>query len=246
MAPTVTPLCCGSLTFDKSILVAGAYGVDHEAPSVVYLVEAERTILVDTSFGDPERMNELHRGFDCRRPEGWSVPERLAEHGYEPGDVDDVVLSHLHWDHCYGLDRFPAATVHVQRRELEYAIAPYPMHAYAYEAKSVGREPPWLDVDLNAMDGETALCPGVTAFPTPGHTVGHQSLAVETDEGTAVVAVDAIPTFENVRDSERTPFVRGLAMDDFEWWASAEAIDERADRILPGHEWAILDAEPLG
>jgi len=227
---------------DKSILVSGECGVEIEAPSLVYLVEAEETMLVDTGFGDVDRMAQLHPEFDCRRSSDQSLEAVLDAEGYRPADIDAVVLTHLDWDHCYNLGLFDAE-VYVQRRELEYAIAPYPMHAKRYEAKSLGREPPWLTVDLTPLDGETDLCPGVTAFPTPGHTVGHQSLAVETDEGTTVVAADAIPTYENL-DGGDAPFRRGLAMDDFEWWQSAHEVRERADRILPGHEWGIVEDGP--
>jgi len=241
MSATVTPRCCGRMTMDKSILVSGERGVEIDAPSIVYLVEAEETLLVDTGFGDVESMAELHPDFDCRRPGDRTLEAVLAGEGYRPADVDAVVLTHLDWDHCYNLGLFGDAEVYVQRRELEYAVAPYPMHAERYEAKSLGREPPWLTVDLTPLDGETELCPGVTAFPTPGHTVGHQSLAVETGRGTTVVAADAVPTFENL---DGDPFRRGLAMNDFEWWDSARAVRERADRILPGHEWGIVDAGP--
>ncbi len=227
---------------DASVLVEGSEGVV-EAPSTVFLVEGAETLLIDTGFGPVELMAERHPAFDCRREPGQSLGAILDDEGYAPADLDGVVLSHLDWDHCYNLDRFDGVTdVYVQRRELEYAIAPYPMHADRYEAKSLGREPPWLTVDLTPLDGETELCPGVTAFPTPGHTVGHQSVAVETDAGTTVVAVDAVPTFENAPDDG--PPTRGLAMDDFAWWESATEVLDRADELLPGHEWGILDADP--
>ena len=241
MTPTVTPRCCGSLTLDKSVLVSSERGVEIEAPSVVYLVEAEKTLLVDTSFGDLDLMADLHPGFDCRRGDGQTLVAALDAEGYRPGEIDAVVLSHLDWDHCYNLDLFEGAAVYVQRRELEYAVAPYPMHAERYDAKSLGREPPWLSVDLTPLDGETELCPGVTAFPTPGHTPGHQSLAVESDAGTTLVAADAVPTYENFDGSS---FRRGLAMNDFEWWESAGEVCDRGDRILPGHEWGIVDDGP--
>jgi len=243
MAPTVTPYCCGRMTMDRSILVAGETGVTIDAPSIVYLIEADETILVDTSFGVLDRMDELHPEFDCRRREDQTPEAVLDRAGYRPGDVDAVVLTHLDWDHCYNLEPFDAE-VYVQRRELEYAIAPYPMHARRYDAKSLGREPPWLSVDVTPIEGETDICPGVTAFPTPGHTVGHQSLAVETDGGTTVVAADAIPTFENREGTADAPFRRGLAMNDFEWWESAHRVVDRADRVLPGHEWGIVEDGP--
>ena len=247
MSPTVTPKCCGSLVMDGGVLDLAKMGTTIEAPSTVYLVEAEKTLLVDTSFGDPELMDERHPGFECHREPDWTLRAVLDAEGYAPGDVDAVVFSHLDWDHCYNLDLFPeGTTVYVQRRELEYAVAPYPIHAGRYEAKSLGREPPWLRRDLTPLEGETDLCAGVTAFPTPGHTVGHQSLAVETDDGTTVVAADALATEDNFRAEGPTPFRRGLAMDELAWWDSAREIRRRGDRILPGHEWAVLDAEPAG
>jgi N-acyl homoserine lactone hydrolase len=245
MTPTVTPRCCGSFRVDADILVGSEDGVV-EAPSITYLIEAEETILVDTGFGPVELMAERHPSYECHREPGQALESILDDEGYAPADVDAVVLSHLDWDHCYNLGPFDEAEtdVYVSRRELEYAIAPYPMHADRYEAKSLGREPPWLTVDLTPLDGETELCPGVTAFPTPGHTVGHQSVAVEGNGETAVIAADAVPTFRNVPDDGEV--IRGLAMNDFEWWESAREVLDRADRLLPGHEWGILDAEPAG
>jgi glyoxylase-like metal-dependent hydrolase (beta-lactamase superfamily II) len=245
MAPTVTPRCCGSFRVDADLLVAGAEGVV-EAPSIVYLIDAEETILVDTGFGPVDLMAELHPSYACHREPSQKLDAILDDEGYAPGDIDAVVLSHLDWDHCYGLGPFDDADtdIYVQRGELAYAVAPYPMHADRYEAKSLGREPPWLTADLTPLRGETALCSGVSVFPTPGHTVGHQSVAVETDAGTTVVAVDAVQTFENVPD-DGDP-VPGLPMDDLAWWESATEVVDRADRLLPGHEWGILDAEPAG
>jgi glyoxylase-like metal-dependent hydrolase (beta-lactamase superfamily II) len=231
---------------DASVLVEGQSGTI-EAPSIVYLIDGEETFLVDTSFGDPGLMGDRHPGYGCHRTAEQELEAVLADEGYDPADVDGVVLSHLDWDHCYNLDTFGTGTdVYVQRRELEYAIAPYPMHAERYEAKSLGREPPWLSVDLTPIEGETALCPGVTVVPTPGHTVGHQSVVVEEDGGTTVVAVDAVPTFENATDDPSAPIRRGLAMNEFEWRESALDVIDRADRLLPGHEWRILDADPAG
>ncbi|SDY06894.1 N-acyl homoserine lactonase family protein [Halopenitus persicus] len=247
MSPSVTPMCCGSLTMDADVLVAGRSG-RIEAPSTTFLIEtADRTILVDTSFGPPDLMTERHPGFECRRSADRTLRAALEAEGAAPSDVDAIVFSHLDWDHCYNLELFNEdVPIYVQRRELQYAIAPYPMHAVRYEAKSLGREPPWLSRDLTPIEGETELAPGVTAFPTPGHTVGHQSLAVETDAGTTVIAADALPTFENVLEDGPAPFRRGATMNDFEWWESAHDVSDRADRILPGHEWEILEANPVG
>ena len=246
MTPRVTPKCCGSLAMDASVLVAGESGTV-EAPSIVHLIEAEETILVDTGFGDPAAMADRHPEFPCHRADGQGLRALLDEEGYAPSDVDGVVFSHLDWDHCYNLEVFgDETTFYVRQEELAYAIAPHPRHADRYEATSLGRTPPWLTLDLTPIEGETELCDGVVAFPTPGHTVGHASVAVETDDGTTVVAADAVPTFDNVSGDGDTPARKGLAMNDIDWWESAVDVLDRGDRILPGHEWAVVDAEPVG
>lgn len=246
MGYTVTPLHCGTLRLDKSILTTQVdSGVTVPVPSICYLIEgAHGPTLVDTSFGDVQRMEQLHPGFECSRPTGATVASQLKTHGYQPGDVETVILSHLHWDHCYNLELFSDATVLAQRAEIEYAIAPYPMHADGYDAKSLGRTPPWLQIDLTPVEGETELYPGVSLFPTPGHTVGHQSVAVDTGSETTVIAADAVPTFENVDRAESVPRIRGLSVDDFDWWDSAQTILDRGGPILPGHEWDILETNP--
>lgn len=241
---SVTPLCTGSIEMDRSVLLAGTAGEQTVAPVIVYLIEGAETVLVDTGFGDVDRMNRRHAGFTCRRPDDQTIPRVLESQNCAPPDIDHVVLSHLHWDHCDNLDLFSNAEIHVPRAELEYAIAPEPMHADGYDAKSLGREPPWLRVQMTPMSGETNICEDVTAFPTPGHSVGHMSVAVETAGETTVVAVDAIPTFENLAGGPDSPYTLGSAVDEFDWWESAHAVDRRADKVLPGHEWEILDASP--
>ena len=246
MSPQVTPLCCGSIAMAADVLVAGESG-RIEVPSTVYLIEADETILVDTGFGDPDRATDAHPGFECHQPDDRRLRRVLDAEGYSPEDVDTVVFTHLDWDHCFGLDAFDEGTrLLVQARELSYATDPYPPHAVRYEADSGSRTPPWRDRDLTLIEGKLEVCPGVVAFPTPGHTVGHQSLAVETDTGTTVVASDAVPTFENVDREAGVPRRLGGSMDQLAWWESATEVLDRGDAILPGHDWEILDAKPVG
>ena len=246
MSPQVTPLCCGSIAMDAGVLVAGESG-RIEAPSTVFLIEAAETILVDTSFGGPERVTESHPGFECHRSPEQRLGSVLDAAGYAPADVDTVVFTHLDWDHCHNLALLPPSTEFVvQRGELSYASDPYPPHTVRYEADPSGRDPPWTDRDLTPLEGETELCPGVVAFPTPGHTVGHQSIAVGTGAGTTVVAADAVPTLRNVDRDASDPRRIGGAIDEVAWWESATEVLDRGDTILPGHEWEILDADPAG
>lgn len=240
MSHTVTPMHCGTFSLDMDILALGVDpGTQVPAPSISYLVEgpsAVEPLLVDTSFGDVDREAERWPELAPRRPAGHNVASQLEARGYATDDIQTVVLSHLDWDHSGNLDQFEQAPVYVQRAELEDRRA---------TLDSMNYEPSWTDADLVELDGETELAPGLVPFPTPGHTVGHQSLAVETAEGTTVVAADAVLTFENLDERTGEPITRGVVYYDEEaWWRSAEAVAERADVVLPGHEWAILDVTP--
>lgn len=240
MKHSVTPMHCGTFSLDMDTLAVGVDpGTEVAAPSISYLVEgpsAVEPLLVDTSFGDVDREAERWPELAPRRPPGHTVASQLEARGYTTDDIRTVVLSHLDWDHCGNLDQFEQATVYVQGAELEGRRA---------ALESMAHEPAWTRADLVELDGETELTRGLVAFPTPGHTVGHQSLAVETAEGTTVVAADAVLTFDNLDDRTGEPVTRGVVYHDEDaWWRSAEAVVERADVILPGHEWAILDGTP--
>jgi len=240
MEPTITPMDCGSIRIDKDILTTGVdRGAIIDAPSISFLVETEEIILIDTSFGNVDRMTELH--YECSRNSKQSLESNLTDEGLRPEDVDKVFLTHLHWDHCYNLDLFNQSDIYVPRKELEYAIAPLPFQAQPYEATSIGRTPPWLDKHLFPVEGETELSPGVTVFPTPGHAVGHMSVEVEFSDETVVIAGDAIPTYENLEGTDIMDFIPGYSPNTLKWWCSAEKIAQRADRVIPGHEPTVVD-----
>ncbi len=107
-----------------------------------------------------------------------------------PADVGHIVLSHLHYDHAGGLMLFPDATVHVHREELPFALWPpvyqrQPAQFIRREFEGVTR---WHE-----LEGESDILGDgrLLAFPTPGHTKGHQSLLVQLDSGPVVLVGDA-------------------------------------------------------
>lgn len=134
--------------------------------------------LYDTGFGRGHAW--VDEVFD---PKCDDIRDLMRAEGIEPADVRWIVHSHLHFDHC-GYDRFfPGIPVLVQRAELDAAKAErYTIPEWAF----------FEGVRHVALEGDSEIAPGVRALATPGHTPGHQSLAIETTSGIAVIAGHAV------------------------------------------------------
>ncbi len=113
------------------------------------------------------------------RPARRSLTAALADDDVRVEDIALVVNCHLHFDHCGGNPELAGRPIFSQRVELTAAReADYTL-------------PELVDVPglvYEVLDGEAEILPGVLVVPTPGHTAGHQSLVVRSDDGTVVVA----------------------------------------------------------
>jgi len=166
--------------------------------------------------------------------------------GIAPEEIDLVVLSHLHWDHCLNAALFPNARFIVQRAELRYAAAPLPVHRPMYGQDVPGARP-LLPVkgNVEVIEGDRRIADGVTLVLTPGHTPGIQGVAVETSRGVHFIASDNIPLFDNWEgypgDLPRVP--NAIHVDLETYFASLARIEQVADFVLPSHDMRVLEKE---
>jgi glyoxylase-like metal-dependent hydrolase (beta-lactamase superfamily II) len=102
--------------FPVSSLVAGADRARRmDIAMMVWVLKGDgRIALVDSGF-HRDRYFQQFTVKDYVPP-----PEAIAPLGITPGDVTDIFLSHMHWDHAGGLDLFPSARVWVQKDEYDY------------------------------------------------------------------------------------------------------------------------------
>jgi len=158
--------------------------------SLLILTPQEK-ILVDTGM---DELPEKHRKFfPVQRRAEENVEAQLAQHALKPNDIDVVVNTHLHFDHCGNNALFPNAKFFVQADEFRYAFAPDRFQQAAYI-----RELFDVKVDYQLVNGRHQITDGVFVVPTPGHSIGHQSVIVETGGKNYVFCGDAAPLKENL------------------------------------------------
>lgn len=152
-------------------------------------------IIVDTGFGNC--LSDSQRRF-LHIEESDGTRKGLAALGIAPHEIDIVINTHLHDDHCTGnlcvdadgvpKPAFPDATYLVQRREYEDAIAPNERTRATYSAENF--IPLYQSGQLRLLDGDADIAPGVSAIVTPGHTPGHMSVRIESAGESAAFLCD--------------------------------------------------------
>lgn len=218
---------------------------DHDLPMPLdYFVwaihrEGHHPVIVDTGFGEKAAMA---RGRTITRP----VIEGLRSAGIDHLDVEDVILTHLHYDHAGSLSLFPNARFHVQDAELAFATSRHVCERSVrapFDAEPVAELVRKLYADRVVFhDGDAAFAPGIELKLAPGHTAGLMLVCCETARGTVVLASDAAHLYANI--------VRGLPFPIFIDEAEYRHAQERAldlaggslDHLIPGHDPLVLRA----
>lgn len=162
------------------------------------------TILVDTGWGDKQDEKFFRHTFIHG---GEGLLEGLAARGYDPEDITDVFLTHLHADHCgggimkgkeghdYNLT-FPKAVYHVSRAQWDWAVKNNIREEDAYPPENYI---PLKDSgQLNLLEKEGELFPGFSFRICYGHTPGLMIPVIRNNNRTLVFTGDLIPTSAHI------------------------------------------------
>jgi glyoxylase-like metal-dependent hydrolase (beta-lactamase superfamily II) len=162
-------------------LVADEMNSDHtltQALNCLLIETPAGRVLVETGIG--ERMDDHHR--EQRGVRGQPILPALRAARCDPGSIDFVVLSHLHFDHAGGLlteaggPAFPRARIVAQADEWDVALGSNPRLVASYEQAELRLAEPWARP--GSADGDEELIPGVEVRRTGGHSGGHQAIIV--------------------------------------------------------------------
>lgn len=200
------------------------------------ITNARRSIVVDTGFDAAEARA---RGRTLLR-----LPrEGLALLGVDAATVQDVVITHMHYDHAGTLDDFPQAGFHLQDLEMSYATGRHMCRrpfGYAYTADHVkAMVDRVFDGKVVFHDGDGTVAPGVSVHRIGGHTRGLQCVRVSTARGWLVLASDASHYYENMDADAPFPIVYNLA-DMIDGYGRMRALASSPGQVIPGHDPLVL------
>jgi glyoxylase-like metal-dependent hydrolase (beta-lactamase superfamily II) len=200
-----------------------------------------RTVVLDTGFA---AASGIRRG-----RESLITPEvALAELGVAPGQVDLLVVSHLHYDHIGNLALFDSVPITAPATEIEFWSSP------------MAREPHfWSHVDgddvarvlaahaagaVITTTGEAVVEPGIEAFEVGGHSPGQQVFLVQTAGAPVVLTSDAVHLYEEL--DQHRPF--GVFSDLVGMYRGFDRVDElvgeRSAVLVPGHDPLVAERFP--
>jgi glyoxylase-like metal-dependent hydrolase (beta-lactamase superfamily II) len=197
---------------------------------------SDRVFVVDTGFGE-EAARQRQRQL-LRLPR-----DGVKALDIDPAKVEDVIITHLHYDHAGTLDHFPHARFHIQDKEMQFATGRCMCHAAMRQAFIVN--------DITALvrhlfagrvafhDGDEALCDGLSLHYIGGHTMGIQCVRVLTRRGWVVLASDTSHLYANMEEGRPFPIVYNVA-DMLEGHKRLQQLAASPRHIVPGHDPLVM------
>jgi glyoxylase-like metal-dependent hydrolase (beta-lactamase superfamily II) len=220
-------------------------GDPHNAPMplnyYVWLARnARHTVVIDTGF-DQAAADQRQR--TMLKP----VAEGLAALGVTPQAVDDVIITHMHYDHAGNGDLFAGARYHLQDAEMSYATGRCMCDAHqrvAYEASDVKAMIDRVYTDRVCFhEGDVSPLPGISLHKIGGHSRGLQCVTVKTQRGPVVLASDASHHYAHLRERRIFPIV-----DDHDsvlaGYDRLQQLAPSSQHIIPGHDPLVTKLYP--
>lgn len=235
----VKALKMGDLTVEKSTLTyCKNYGEKIKIPMWAIAIYGNGyKILVDTGIDECEWI--IEKLSPCERTPEENIISSIKKHlDWSPEDVDIIINTHLHHDHCGENRSFPNARFYVQEQEFLAAMNPAEHQKKLYK-KDLYDQNAVNYFDWVFLKGDDEILPGIKVIQTPGHSVGQQSVLVNTEEGILCITGDVANLVENV--NELTPVTFAVSIvDELE---SLKKIRSIADYMIPGHDPSIVDGQ---
>lgn len=183
----IHPIVVGSKVFDQGMMTyQHAHGQPYTIPIYVWYLEpvddsSQPRVLVDTGEMSPVQSADREQAIGGKIH---TFEDGLALYGLKPEDVDVVIHTHLHNDHCENDFKCANAVFYAHAKELERIHDPHPLD-YRYNEEFIE------DVEdagkIRTVIGDQDILPGISVIHTPAHTEGGLTVLVDTPSGRAAI-----------------------------------------------------------
>ncbi|WP_347313916.1 N-acyl homoserine lactonase family protein [Thermodesulfobium sp. 4217-1] len=242
----IHPIVLGSKSFDKSMMT---YQFNYGKPFVVpiyswYLEGGSKNILIDTGEFMPLKSKDR---VDALGTKIYSFEEGLSKYNLTPEDIDIVIHTHLHNDHCENDSKCKNAIFYVHENELKQIHDPHPLD-FRYMEDFI------LDAEENnriiSLKGDADILPGIKMIYTPAHSPGGMSVLVNTEKGKVLITGFCVidENFNpppNVMGMGMEVIPPGTLINSYEAYDILVKVKEMADIIVPLHEPIFAKIETI-
>lgn len=234
---TIHPIVMGTKVFDKGMMTyQHDYGKEYTIPIYCWYLEGgDKKILVDT--GELRPIQSEDRAAKIGGPI-YTFEEGLARWNVTPEDIDLVIHTHLHADHCENDYKCVNARFFIHERELDTIHNPHPLdyryvEDYIMEIEAAGQ--------IEVVREDREIVPGIRVMHTPAHTPGGMSVFIDTAQGVAAITGFCVirENFEPpaaVRAMEMEVIPPGTTINSYAAYDMLLKVRDMADILLPLHE----------
>ena len=243
----IHPIVMGTKIFDKGMMT---YQHDYGEPYTIpiycwYLEGGDRKVLIDTGEMCPVRSEDREKSIGGKV---YNFEDGLGLWKLSPKDIDIVIHTHLHNDHCENDSKCVNATIYVHEKELERIHDPHPLD-FRYIEDYI------MDVEENGqiktITEDQEILPGVKVIHTPAHTEGGMTILVNTAQGKAaitgfcVIMENFFPPKE-IRAMDMDVIPPGTHVNVYASYDIMLKVKDMADILLPLHDpkFASIDTIP--
>jgi N-acyl homoserine lactone hydrolase len=247
MTFSIHPLVLGTKIFDQSMMT---YQYGQGQPYTIpiyswYLEGGDQKILVDTGEMSPIQSNDRESAIGGKI---YTFEQALAKWGLAPENIDVIIHTHLHNDHCENDFKCTNARIYTHLKELEQIHNPHPLD-YRYLDDYI------VDVEENGqvvpISADMEICPGISVLHTPAHTPGGLSVAVQTKAGKAVITGFCVIDMnfhppKEIKAMEMEVIPPGTHVDVYKAYDILVDIKKMADILIPLHEPRFACIDTIG
>jgi glyoxylase-like metal-dependent hydrolase (beta-lactamase superfamily II) len=243
----IHPIVMGTKAFDKGMMTyQSGYGEPYTIPIYCWYLEGgDKKVIVDTGEYSPLISKERERAIGGKI---YTFEEGLAKWGLKPEDIEIVIHTHLHNDHCENDSKCINATFFIHEKELERIHNLHPLDFRYMEE--------WIeDIEKNnqiiKIKSDQEILPGIRVIHTPAHTDGGLTVLVNTSQGTAAITGFCVimENFEpplKIKALEMEVIPPGTHVNVYEAYDIMLRVRDMADILIPLHEpkFASIDTIP--